>query len=160
MIINPTESIYRSGDILSVMWDCVSESVCVCVCVCVLTIPELKQASNTLMWMFLRRSQLLSELFIHRRHSEPGGTEKASQIAFWIDSTHTHTHTGLHPNPNPYPNLTQSDFIPTKFSNREQKHVYTHTHTKTNLRMLSARLNCEVMTFSMLLWRQRKISTG
>lgn len=52
------------------------------------TIPELRQASNTLMWMFRRRSQLLSELFIHSRHSEPAGTLNASHMAPWMESAH------------------------------------------------------------------------
>lgn len=55
----------------------------------VLTIPELRPESRTLMWMFLRRSQLVSELFIHRRHSEPAGTLKASHIILWIKAANT-----------------------------------------------------------------------
>lgn len=47
----------------------------------------LRQASSTLMCMFLRRSQLLSELFIHRRHSEATGKAKASHMALWMVST-------------------------------------------------------------------------
>lgn len=57
--------------------------------------PVLRQASSTLTCTFLRRSQLLSELFIHRRHSEPTGTAKAAHVALWMASEHTNRPTVL-----------------------------------------------------------------
>lgn len=44
-----------------------------------------------------------------------------------------------------------------------QANIYTLDNIVTHTRyshMVSARLNCLLMTWSMLLWRQRKISTG
>ena len=109
---------------------CVRECVCVCVCVSSPSLSSNRRPTRSCgcSWGAHSCCPNSSSTDDTRSPEPPRRPHRSPSGSTLHTHTHTHTHTGLHPNPNPYPNLTQSDFIPTKFSNREQKHVYTHTH--------------------------------
>lgn len=138
------------------------------------TMPELRQDSSTLMWTLRSLSQVVSELFIHSLVSAVSGTSNSLRMVFWIatvkgpggETPWNHIRQTCQPKKwiqtQRYSSGCYIVFYGTchRMYCKDVKFDSQELWNKKGLHIESARLNFSVRTFSISLWRHKKISTG